>query len=89
MPKINPLFVTYKDGQIEGVKYPQLTAVLIGAVKQLKSANDDDVAEINNLKMRLDDEDRRLARLEALASVVQAAANDSVVKRVAFLKENK
>jgi hypothetical protein len=30
--KVNPLFVTYKDGEIEGVKYPQLTAVLIRAV---------------------------------------------------------
>jgi Chaperone of endosialidase len=31
--KINPLFVTYTGGQIEGVKYPQLTAVLVNAVK--------------------------------------------------------
>jgi Chaperone of endosialidase len=32
--KVNPLFVTYKDGHIEGVKYEQLTAVLIRAVQQ-------------------------------------------------------
>lgn len=38
--KINPLFVTYERGQIEGVKYPQLTAVLVSAVKELKADND-------------------------------------------------
>lgn len=32
--QINPLFATYKDGQIEGVKYPQLVAVLTNAIKQ-------------------------------------------------------
>lgn len=32
--KINPLFVTYERGQIEGVKYPQLTAILANAIKQ-------------------------------------------------------
>lgn len=40
MEKINPLFVTYERGQIEGVKYPQLTAVLVNAVKELKADND-------------------------------------------------
>jgi hypothetical protein len=29
LEKINPLFVTYERGQIEGVKYSQLTAVLV------------------------------------------------------------
>jgi Chaperone of endosialidase len=38
--KSNPLFVTYERGQIEGVKYPQLTAVLVNAVKELKAGND-------------------------------------------------
>jgi hypothetical protein len=32
--KINPLFVTYQDGRVEGVKYPQLTALLVKAVQQ-------------------------------------------------------
>jgi hypothetical protein len=32
--KIDPLFVTYKNGKIEGVKYPQLVSVLIGAIRE-------------------------------------------------------
>ena len=40
MEKINPLFVTYERGQIEGVKYSQLTAVLVKAVQELKADND-------------------------------------------------
>jgi len=48
--KINPLFVTTtKDGKIEGVKYPQLSAVLVGAVKELAgamtAANDNQVQQ--------------------------------------------
>lgn len=38
--KVNPLFATYKDGRVEGVKYDQLTAVLVNAVKVLKSETD-------------------------------------------------
>jgi hypothetical protein len=58
----NPLFVTYARGQIEGVKYPQLTAVLANAVKEqqaeieaLKAANHEMRAEIDALKARLPD----------------------------------
>ncbi len=41
--KVDPLFVTYEHGQIEGVKYPQLTAVLIEAMQEQQ-------AEIDKLK---------------------------------------
>lgn len=47
--KIDPRYVTYKDGKIEGVKYPQLTAVLVNAVKELKAINDRQAAEIVRL----------------------------------------
>ena len=49
MASINTLFVTRKSGQIEGVKYPQMTAVLVNAVKELKAANDNQAAEISTL----------------------------------------
>lgn len=48
--KVNPLFVTYKGGKIEGVKYPQLTVVLIGAVKELQKENNQQAAELARLK---------------------------------------
>jgi hypothetical protein len=47
--KINPLFATYRGGKVEGVKYAQLTAVLINAVKQLKAANDNQFTQIAKL----------------------------------------
>lgn len=62
--KINPLFVTYKDQKVEGVKYAQLTAVLVNAVKQLKAANDVQAGEIAVLKSRLAGDNRRLSQLE-------------------------
>lgn len=48
--KIDPRYVTYKAGRIEGVKYPQLTAVLVNAVKELKAANDQQAEEIVGLR---------------------------------------
>jgi hypothetical protein len=53
--KVDPLFVTYKDGKIEGVKYDQLTAVLANAVKELKSANDNQTKQIESLQRQLAD----------------------------------
>lgn len=51
--KIDPLFVTYKSGQVEGVKYAQLTTVLINAVKQLKAKSDAQESEIASLRRDL------------------------------------
>jgi len=50
--KIDPRYVTYKAGEIEGVKYPQLTAVLVNAVKELKAVNDSQAAEIARLRQQ-------------------------------------
>lgn len=65
--KVNPLFATYKDGKIEGVKYPQLTAVLVGAIKQqqkiiaaLQAANDRQAQEILALQVRMVRVERKL-----------------------------
>ncbi len=51
MAKISPLFVTYRDGRIEGVKCPQLVSVLAGAIQKqqkqigaLQAANDKQAA---------------------------------------------
>jgi hypothetical protein len=59
---INPLFVTHKNGRIEGVKYAQLTAVLIGALKQQQ-------AKIATLEARNTGLEARLHRLELRAQL--------------------
>jgi hypothetical protein len=46
MHRIDPLLVTYEKGEIEGVKYPQLTAILVHAVQEQQ-------AEINDLKQKV------------------------------------
>jgi hypothetical protein len=41
--QVEPLLVTYKDGQIEGVKYKQITTVLVNAIREQQ-------AQIDSLK---------------------------------------
>lgn len=60
LEKISPLLVTYKDGQVEGVKYAQLSAVVIRAVQEqqeqlsaLREANQENAAEIKRLHAQL------------------------------------
>lgn len=38
--KVEPLLVTYLNGQVEGVKYEQLTVLLINAINELAARND-------------------------------------------------
>lgn len=54
--KVNPLFATYQKGRVQGVKYPQLTAVLINAIKQQQ-------AEIRSQQATIQTE-LRLTRLQ-------------------------
>ncbi len=52
--KIEPLFVMYNaKGEIEGVKYGQLTTVLVNAVKELKQENGDLKAQVQNQQSQL------------------------------------
>lgn len=71
--KINPLFVTYKDGKIEGVKYAQLTAVLVNAIKELKGANDTQAAQIAQLQNQVSELQRKAG--------IRTAVNDSPGQR--------
>ena len=75
MAKINPLFATYKDGRIEGVKYPQLTAVLTRAIQEqqkaiglLQAANDDSSLEIRSLRKLNKDQAREIDALRTKQS---------------------
>jgi hypothetical protein len=71
--KIDSRYVTYKAGRIEGVKYPQLTAVLINAVKQLKAAND---AQAAAAAVQIDE----MTRLSAQNQVMQRRLQQQTVE---------
>jgi hypothetical protein len=68
MAKINPLFVTYKSGQVEGVKYPQLTAVLVKAIKELKAENERQAVELMRVRAQ---NTANLRRLNEQTNVLQ------------------
>jgi hypothetical protein len=63
MEKINPLFVTYERGQIEGVKYSQLTAVLVKAVQEQQAEMQELKADNDNLRGELDELRKDVAAL--------------------------
>jgi hypothetical protein len=65
MAKIDRRFVTYKNGKVEGVKYPQLTAVLVGAIKELRTENAKLAAKLTALQRASDDQSRELRLLKA------------------------
>ena len=54
MEKVNPLFVNYEHGQVEGVKYPQLTSVLANAIKEQQVEIDSLKAANDNLRARVE-----------------------------------
>ena len=48
--EIEPLLVTYENGRIEGVKYAQVTTVLVNAVKEQQAEIDDLRQQVRELK---------------------------------------
>jgi hypothetical protein len=62
MEKINPLFVTYENGQIEGVKYAQLTSVIVGGMKEQQG-------QIESLKTAYDSLSKQI---DGLVAAIQA-----------------
>jgi hypothetical protein len=64
MARIDRRFVTYKNGKIEGVKYPQLTAVLVGAIKELKAENGRLAAKLVALQSASGEQSRELRLLK-------------------------
>lgn len=85
--KVNPLFATYVKGRIEGVKYEQLTAILIGAVKELAAENATLVrqgAAIELQVKRLKNENEViLTRLEELEHRSRMAKSSLLARQVA------
>lgn len=81
MAEINPLYASYKDGQIYGVKYAQLTAVLVNAVKQLKGENDELKAELDRRTAMISHQETELSQLTSSNAALSAKIDD-VVRRL-------
>jgi hypothetical protein len=64
MEKINPLFVTYNaDGEIEGVRYMQLTAVNARAIQELNELVTDQQTVIEHQQAEIDELRQMIGRL--------------------------
>jgi hypothetical protein len=74
--KIDPILATYKDGKLEGVKYRQLTAVLVNAIQEqqelikglrvdVNAINGTDTTSITDLTVRVDGIEARVKKLES------------------------
>ena len=58
--EIDPLLATYNDdGQIEGVKYKQLTAVLVNAIQEQQE-------QIEQKQQQLEEQQKQIAALKTL-----------------------
>lgn len=55
---VNPILATYRDGEVEGVKYKQLTAVLVNAVKEQQ-------AKIETQQVQIETQQQQIAALTA------------------------
>lgn len=65
---VDPILATFdKDGQVEGVKYPQLTSLLVNAVKEQQ-------AEIESLREQVRAQRAELAALKALVCAANPGA---------------
>jgi hypothetical protein len=73
--EINPLLNTYtKDGKIEGVKYSQLTAVLVNAIKEQQKAITATMATNDNLQKQVE---RLESKIDAKAPNQTLGAKDT------------
>jgi hypothetical protein len=73
--RIDPILVTYnQDGQVEGVKYKQLTTVVINAVKELKAENETLKLENVKLKNQLEEKTaRQQKQIDELRDLIKEA----------------
>ncbi len=74
--KVDPLFATYKNNQIEGVKYPQLTAVLIKAIQEQQSEIDKLFSErTDRASLQATDTEAEIRKLKTALKALNEKAN--------------
>jgi chromosome segregation ATPase len=70
---VNNLLATYnKDGQIQGVKYDQLTAILTNAIKEQQGKIDGINTQLANYGLRVDDLAAELKNLAERVDTIEA-----------------
>jgi hypothetical protein len=63
MHEINPILDTYEKGRIEGVKYPQLTAVIVKAIQKQQKQIETDHKVLADLRTSTDENKSNIADL--------------------------
>ena len=73
--QIQPLLATYnKDGQIQGVKYGQITTVLVNAVKEQQAQIEDQNKRIRRQQVQMDEQQKLITALKAIVCRKSRAA---------------
>ncbi|MDP2967203.1 MAG: tail fiber domain-containing protein, partial [bacterium] len=81
--QINPMFVTYKDGQIHGVKYDQMVALLTKAIQEQQKQ----IEELKNLSVQ-ENEDGQIVQIDIKTELANLGliVNENGVLEVDTLK---
>ena len=66
--KIEPRLVTYRNGAIEGVKYSQISTVLVNAVNEQQMQIETQAAQITKLETQLE---TQAAQIEAQQKLIE------------------
>ncbi len=89
MHKINPLFNTYnKDNQIEGVKYTQLTAVIVKAIQKQQHQIEDDHKLLIDVKATTDKNKTDIADLKKQVTLLSGKHKGSAIASPAVAEES-
>jgi hypothetical protein len=73
--EIEPLLATYnKDGQIQGVKYAQITTVLVNAVREQQEMIDSQEKRLRGLQKEVDEQKKMIERLTNLLCTTNQSA---------------
>ena len=70
--EIEPLLITYKDGQVEGVKYAQITTVLVNAVKAQQAQLESQQNQLGIQQKQVEAQAAQIKRQQALIENLRA-----------------
>lgn len=70
--EIEPLLVTYKNGEVEGVKYDRIGVLLVNVVKEQATELERQKEKVERQKAQIDTQEKRIGELEAEMAALKA-----------------